>query len=70
MCKIFLAAFSLMVFAPLDGGAAMLLGYASIQGGTNRGILRSHCLRLYSRALTAAEIATNNAIDKARFNLS
>lgn len=25
MCKIFLAAFSLMVFAPLDGGAAMLV---------------------------------------------
>ena len=28
-----------------------------------------HCLRLYSRALTAAEIAHNYAIDKARFNL-
>ena len=28
-----------------------------------------HCIRLYSRALTAAEIAHNYAIDKARFNL-
>lgn len=27
-------------------------------------------VRFYNRALTAAEIATNNAIDKARFNLS
>ena len=30
---------------------------------------RIYCLRLYSRALTAAEIAANYAIDKARFNL-
>jgi hypothetical protein len=28
-----------------------------------------YCVRLYSRALTAAEIANNYAIDKARFNL-
>lgn len=28
------------------------------------------CLRLYSRVLTAAEIAANKAIDKARFNLA
>ena len=28
-----------------------------------------HCIRLYSRALTAAEIAANYAVDKARFNL-
>ena len=28
-----------------------------------------HCIRLYSRALTAAEIAANYAIDKERFNL-
>lgn len=42
--------------------------YAAIQWSTNRGVLRSHCIRLYSRALTAAEIAANNAIDKERFN--
>lgn len=29
-----------------------------------------HCLRIYNRALTAAEIAANYAVDKARFNLS
>lgn len=28
-----------------------------------------HCLRIYSRALSAAEIAANYAVDKARFNL-
>lgn len=30
---------------------------------------RGHAIRLYSRALTAAEIAANYAIDKERFNL-
>ena len=34
---------------------------------SNRGV--THCLRIYSRALTAAEIAANYAIDKERFNL-
>ena len=29
-----------------------------------------HCVRLYSRALSAAEIAANYAVDKARFNLN
>ena len=29
----------------------------------------AYCMRIYSRALTAAEIAANYAIDKARFNL-
>lgn len=29
-----------------------------------------HCIRLYSRVLTASEIAANYAVDKARFNLS
>ena len=29
-----------------------------------------HCIRLYSRALTAAEIADNYAIDKKRFGLT
>ena len=28
-----------------------------------------NCIRIYNRALTAAEIAANHAIDKARFNL-
>lgn len=41
-----------------------------IQGQSNRGVLNSHCLRLYNRALTAAEIAANYAIDKARFGLT
>ena len=30
---------------------------------------KMYCMRLYSRALTAAEIAANYAVDKARFNL-
>lgn len=29
-----------------------------------------YCVRLYSRALTAAEVAANYAVDKARFNLA
>ena len=33
-------------------------------------VLECCCIRLYSRTLTAAEIAANYAIDKARFNLS
>ena len=33
------------------------------------GTFKVHCIRLYSRALTADEIAANYAIDKARFNL-
>ena len=28
-----------------------------------------HCLRLYNRQLTDAEVAANYAVDKARFNL-
>lgn len=31
---------------------------------------RIYCVRLYSRVLTATEIATNYAVDKVRFNLS
>jgi hypothetical protein len=33
------------------------------------GRVMNSCIRIYSRALTAAEIAANYAIDKARFNL-
>jgi hypothetical protein len=36
---------------------------------SNSGIMRLFTARLYSRALTAAEIAANYAIDKQRFNL-
>lgn len=35
----------------------------------NRGTKKVHCIRIYSRALSDDEIAHNNAIDKARFNL-
>lgn len=52
-------------FSDIPAGSAT----AAIQNSTNRGILRSHCIRLYSRALTAAEIAANYAIDKERFGL-
>lgn len=44
----------------------IFLGYKNNQNN----VLDLANVRLYSRALTAAEIATNNAIDKARFNLS
>jgi hypothetical protein len=37
--------------------------------GANGFPMKVHCARIYSRALTAAEIAANYAIDKARFNL-
>jgi len=32
--------------------------------------IRFHGIRFYARALTAAEIAANNAVDKARFNIA
>lgn len=35
----------------------------------NNTIMDVSCIRLYSRALTASEVAANYAIDKARFNL-
>lgn len=38
-------------------------------GGANYFKGKVHALRLYSRTLTASEIAANYAIDKARFNL-
>ena len=37
--------------------------------GTSGFAMKVHSIRIYSRALTAAEIAANYAIDKARFNL-
>lgn len=45
--------------------------FGFLGGRDNRAIAYGnvYCLRLYSRALTAAEIAANYAIDKARFNL-
>ena len=39
-------------------------GYTSYQADAN-----IYCIRLYSRALMASEVAANYAIDKARFNL-
>jgi hypothetical protein len=43
-------------------------GFLSTQN-SNSGIMRLFTARLYSRALTAEEIAANYAIDKVRFNL-
>lgn len=40
---------------------------ASFAGYLNGDI---YCVRIYSRALTAAEVAANYAVDKARFNLT
>lgn len=41
-----------------------------IRDGQNRGFNgRLHSIRIYNRQLTAAEIAANYAVDKARFNL-
>lgn len=37
--------------------------------GNRKSKVDYYCIRLYSRALTADEVATNYAIDKARFNL-
>lgn len=41
--------------------------YPNANNGASGG--KYHCVRLYSRALAAAEIAANYAIDKARFSL-
>ena len=47
------------------------IGLSSDPGDEKKGGIQGHeyCLRIYNRALTAAEIATNYAVDKARFNL-
>ena len=46
-------------------------GYFANNGGFSRGIdARYYSIRLYSRALTAAEVAANYAIDKVRFGLT
>lgn len=38
-------------------------------GANTAGKWKFYCIRIYSRALTAAEIAVNYAVDKKRFNL-
>lgn len=43
-------------------------GYVALCAGALQNF-KVHSLRLYSRALTAAEIAANYAVDKVRFNL-
>ena len=43
------------------------LGMKLVKGST--GTPKYWCIRLYSRALTAAEVAANYAVDKARFSL-
>ena len=56
----------------LSGGGVSAHTY--VQGGigiSNIGYTMDFCsLRVYSRALTAAEVAANYAVDKARFNLT
>jgi len=42
---------------------------ASGRSSGKKFIGRIHCIRLYNRALTDAEVAANYAVDKARFNL-
>lgn len=50
-------------------GAAYRLREQDIQGTDRSFDGLVHSVRVYSRALTAAEIAANRAVDKARFNL-
>ena len=54
-------------------GSHLSWGTSSLQWsnpwGNNRGTLRNHCIRIYSRVLTPEEIQYNNNIDKRRFNL-
>ena len=45
--------------------------YVGGDGGTSTSVIGvCHCIRVYSRALTAAEVAADYAVDKARFNLT
>lgn len=54
-------------------GSHLSWGTSSLQWsnpwGNNRGTLRNHCIRIYSRVLTPEEIQHNNKIDKERFDL-
>ena len=43
--------------------------YIGEYNGNKKTTMNCHSIRLYSRALTAAEIAANYAVDKQRFNL-
>ena len=54
-----------------EGGGVMLIGAAHGPGYASDRCFsgKFHCCRIYNRALTAAEIAANYAVDKARFNL-
>ena len=47
--------------------SAFFANRANLQRGLDA---KYYSVRLYARALTAAEIAANNAVDKARFNLA
>lgn len=51
---------------------ASMIPYMSVGGtGNDKGpSVKHHCVRLYSRALTADEISHNYAVDKERFNLT
>lgn len=49
--------------------ASFLGSISGVHMMANTGVMKSYCTRIYNRALTAAEVAANNAVDKARFNL-
>lgn len=50
--------------------AIVSIGGRRRSGQWGYGRIDCYCIRLYSRALTAVEVAANYAVDKARFNLS
>ena len=52
---------------PWNNGSVTIIG--GRMNGSYRLLANYFCVRFYSRDLTAAEIAANYAIDKARFNL-
>lgn len=52
-----------------DGGNVFAFGGASSTSAAYALACKIYSFRLYSRAITAAEIAANYSIDKARFNL-
>jgi len=50
-------------------GSGGSIVFGARQDGARPVVADIYCMRLYDRSLTAAEIAANYAIDKARFNL-
>ena len=64
-------------FATVNPGAASRPSNSNFSIGLNLNLvnnssyyaLLTHCVRIYSRSLTAAAVSANSAIDKVRFNL-